>query len=469
MNILFVGNSFTYNNEMPSLFGRIAESAGCEVNTDYVAFGGFYLKNYNDAQSDAGKLLLDKLKQNDWDYVVIQEQSRNPITDSADFQINVEKLIKLVREHHAKPVLYQTWAYQNGSKKLESTGLSYRKMYTGLKTAYRTAADKNRCRLAPVGSAFYLCSLVDKNICLYNSEDNYHPSLQGSYLAACVIFYKIFGSRKAVTFSGGLDKRQASVLRFTARLCVFSYVDKKSIIYRALTAVFAVVFIISLYKVADYYIQANKSAVGFERLYGMIITENVNEDTQITASQKYAALYEQNSDFAGWISIDGTNINYPVMFAPDRKDFYLRRDFEKKYSYYGTPYIAEACEIDVSDNTIIYGHNMRNGTMFSALEKYLSEDFFKNNRYIRFDTMNDYGTYEILSVFKVEAVMGEFDYYNFINASTQAEYDDFIATCKSYSLYDTGVTAQYGEKLITLSTCEYSSENGRLVVVAKKV
>ena len=157
------------------------------------------------------------------------------------------------------------------------------------------------------------------------------------------------------------------------------------------------------------------------------------------------------------------------MFAPDRKDFYLRRDFEKKYSYYGTPYIAEACEIDVSDNTIIYGHNMRNGTMFSALEKYLSEDFFKNNRYIRFDTMNDYGTYEILSVFKVEAVMGEFDYYNFINASTQAEYDDFIATCKSYSLYDTGVTAQYGEKLITLSTCEYSSENGRLVVVAKKV
>ena len=469
MNILFVGNSFTCYNEMPSLFVRIAESAGYEVYTDYVAFGGFYLKNYNDPDSDAGKLLLDKLSRIDWDYVVIQDQSRNPVSDPSDFEINVEKLIKLVRSHNAKPVLYQTWAYENGSKKLESTGLSYRKMYTGLKTAYRTAADKNRCRLAPVGSAFYLCNLVDKNICLYNSEDNYHPSLQGSYLAACVIFYKIFGSRKAVTFSADLNKHQALVLRFTARLCVFSYVDKKAIIYRALTVFFALVFIFSLYKIADYYIQAEKSAVQFERLYSMIAVDDGENDESVTAEQKYEALYEQNSDFIGWITVGGTNINYPVMYAPDRKDYYLRRGFDKKYSYYGTPYISEACEIDKSDNTVIYGHNMRNGTMFSALENYMSKDFFEANRYIQFDTLNDYGTYEILAVFTVEAVVGEFDYHNFINADTQAEYDEYISKCKAYSLYDTGVEAVYPDKLITLSTCEYSRENGRLVVVAKKI
>lgn len=157
------------------------------------------------------------------------------------------------------------------------------------------------------------------------------------------------------------------------------------------------------------------------------------------------------------------------MQSPDRPDYYLRRDFSGKYSYYGTPYAEEKCDVGVSDNTVIYGHNMKNGTMFSALENYLSEDFFKEYRYIEFDTMSSFGRYEIIAVFKYDAASSEFKYHEFINADSQTEFDEYISECKTRSIYDTGTSAKYGDKLITLSTCEYSRKKGRLVVVAKKL
>ena len=192
--------------------------------------------------------------------------------------------------------------------------------------------------------------------------------------------------------------------------------------------------------------------------------------TEITAAEKYTAIYEKNSDFVGWLRIDGTNINYPVMQSPDSPNFYLKHSFDKEYSNYGVPYVQENCELGVSDNVTIYGHHMNDGSMFADLCKYESEDFYREHKTIHFDTMDGFGEYEVVMIFKTVAYSNAgFPYFLFVNAEKREDFDDFIAKCSELQLYDTGVTAEYGDKLITLSTCEYSRTNGRMVVVAKKV
>ncbi len=180
-------------------------------------------------------------------------------------------------------------------------------------------------------------------------------------------------------------------------------------------------------------------------------------------------LYELNNDFMGWIKIENTNINYPVMQTENsRKDYYLRKNFYKEYSQLGTPYIAEYCNIQTSDNVIIYGHHIKKNQMFGELEKYKKKEFYKSHKIISFNTINEKANYEIVAVFKTVAYTG-FEYYKFVNSSSKQEFDTFIQKCKELSFYETKSTAEYGDKLITLSTCEYSNKNGRLVVVAKKI
>ena len=131
--------------------------------------------------------------------------------------------------------------------------------------------------------------------------------------------------------------------------------------------------------------------------------------------------------------------------------------------------MAEYCDIKKSDNLIIYGHHIKNYKMFGELEKYNSKDFYNNHKYIEFTTLYGKSKYEIISVFKTVADNKGFNYYEFYNANSQGEFDTFINKCKELSLYDIEQDATFGDKLITLSTCEYSKQNGRLVVVAKKI
>ena len=188
------------------------------------------------------------------------------------------------------------------------------------------------------------------------------------------------------------------------------------------------------------------------------------------AREKYAALFAQNNDFIGWIKVDGTNVNYPVMQTPNKPDFYLKRSFDKSYSDYGVPYIDEACMTGISNNLVIYGHHIKGQKMFGALENYKSKDFYEEHKTIRFDTLTKQGEYEIIAVFKTVAYSSAgFRYYDFVDAEDENDFNAYIAKCKELALYDTGVTAEYGDRLITLSTCEYSAQNDRLVVVAKKV
>lgn len=189
--------------------------------------------------------------------------------------------------------------------------------------------------------------------------------------------------------------------------------------------------------------------------------------------QDYSNLKELNSDFVGWIRIPDTAIDLPVMQTNSNPDYYLRKDFYGNYSTLGTPYVEEDADVNLpSDMLTIYGHHIKGGQIFGALDYYKQESFFKSHRYVYFETMNYAARYEIIAVFKTVVYTGkpdEFKYWQFQDASSEEEYDEFIEKIKALSLYNISETAHYGDKLIALSTCEYSNTNGRMVVVAKMV
>ena len=178
-----------------------------------------------------------------------------------------------------------------------------------------------------------------------------------------------------------------------------------------------------------------------------------------------------NSDIIGWIKIDGTNIDYPIM---QNGDYYLHKDIYKNYSSHGTPYLAPFCNVKKSDNLIIYGHHMKDNTMFSQLEKYKNYNFYLNHKYIKFFTIEDGKTiennYEVMIAFKTIAYSDEgFRYYSYTDFQNYEDYEEFVENCRKLEFYYTGVVGTHQDKYITLSTCEYSQKNGRMVVVAKKV
>ena len=179
----------------------------------------------------------------------------------------------------------------------------------------------------------------------------------------------------------------------------------------------------------------------------------------------------KNEDTEGWIKIDGTRINYPVM---QNGDFYLHNNFYKKYSISGTPYLASYCNVNSSDNLIIYGHHMSNGSMFAGLDIYKTYNGYKNHKYIKFFTLIDGKTienqYEVVGAYKVQPNTEVANIlYGTTNFNNEEDFNKYKNILKSKSLYDTGANLNYGDKFITLSTCEYSQKNGRLVVVGKLI
>lgn len=214
--------------------------------------------------------------------------------------------------------------------------------------------------------------------------------------------------------------------------------------------------------------EKNKQEQIFEEISNTITIPESNTKNEEENSINIEKLYEQNNDTVGWVKIEDTNIDYPVMQTIDRPNYYLRKNFYKEYSISGTPYISEQCDLINSDNLIIYGHNIKGNKMFAGLEKYKKEEYYKEHKVIKFYTINEYAEYEIIAVFKTNADTG-FKYYKYCNLKDKEEFDTFINKCIELSLYNINVKANYGDKFITLSTCEYSQNNGRLVVVAKKI
>ena len=267
--------------------------------------------------------------------------------------------------------------------------------------------------------------------------------------------------------------------------------DKKKIVGIILIAVFSITAAVSGIMFARQYSDSKTSKEAFSGLADLVVDidtaaqtspkddSETEEPAELTeeellaqqtalAHEKYGALFEQNQDYIGWISIDGTNINYPVMQTPTNPDYYLKHGFDKSWSDYGVPYIDEACMMGISNNIVIYGHHMNDGSMFADLCNYTDEDFWRDHPTIHFDTLSSLGEYEIVAVFKFNTNKETFKYNEWATMN-EAEFNEYMEEVHARQLYDTGVDAEYGDQLLTLSTCEYTYKNGRFVVVAKRV
>lgn len=253
---------------------------------------------------------------------------------------------------------------------------------------------------------------------------------------------------------------------------------KKNKFHFLLLLLFTTVFFVSAYMVCKIVSQAQQEQSNFERLEEMVkypsaIYDSVltQDHSEIKIGSSYKALKEQNPDFFGWIAIEGTELNYPVMHTPEDEEYYLHRNFDGETSQSGVPFLSAACYKDCG-NYIIYGHNMKNGTMFASLLSYANPRYWEEHPVIQFDTLEENGEYEVLAVFYSQAYQqnaeGVFRYYQYTDLSTPDQFAEYIKQIRHIALYDTGIQAEYGDQLITLSTCSYHTKNGRFVVVAKK-
>ena len=200
---------------------------------------------------------------------------------------------------------------------------------------------------------------------------------------------------------------------------------------------------------------------------------------------EYKVLYEQNNDLIGWLSINGTEIDYPVMQTPEDENYYLNRGFDKKENKNGCPILDTDSVAGVgtaandykngtepSSNLIIHGHTMKSGAMFGNLNLYQDKEYGLSHNIICFDSLYEKREYELIAVFYSQVYYQSddvFKYYKFFQADTQEDFDDWYNNIMELSLYDTGVRAEFGDEFITLSCCAYHVEDGRFVVVGKRI
>lgn len=206
------------------------------------------------------------------------------------------------------------------------------------------------------------------------------------------------------------------------------------------------------------------------------ILNEVPNQTSIEETERILAVKElkkENSDIVGWLEIENTNINYPVLQGTDN-EYYMTHNYKKEKSKNGSIFLSNEYDWSIpSSNLLIYGHNLNNGTMFQELLKYADESFYIEHPIIHFTTTKEDAKYEIISVFKsrvyYQSEENVFRYYYFINANSEAEYNQFVSDAKKASLYNIDATAKYGDQLITLSTCSYHVKDGRFAVVGRKI
>lgn len=264
---------------------------------------------------------------------------------------------------------------------------------------------------------------------------------------------------------------------------------KLGIIPKILIAVFAAVFGVSAFMIGKYWLTAHQEQKTFDELAAIVSEHTPTEGAAETKPEKkasekkkttetkteplpeYEPIYELNPDYYGWLKIDGTGINYPVMYTPRESEYYLHRDFYGNYSSCGMLFIDGECRTD-SNYLLIYGHHMNTGAMFGILPSYGSYSFWQSYPVIHFDTRFEKGEYTVFAAFysKIydEKDTTHFKYYQWKDLSDENSFNSYIANIKSLSAYDTGITPVYGDSVITLSTCNYHTENGRFVVAAVK-
>lgn len=231
----------------------------------------------------------------------------------------------------------------------------------------------------------------------------------------------------------------------------------------------AMIIVISAALIFQYINVGVQSNQHFEQIADTFYSVPAQED----GLPGFEQLVAQNSDMVAWIKIEDTKIDYPVMQTPTDPEYYIKRDFNKEYSASGSPFVDFRNSFDPrSDNIIIYGHHMNNGSMFSDMLKYEKASFWQEHQIIDFYTLEGHHSYQIIAAFYTQILkVGEpgFRYYNFINSADANDFDDYIYNVSDRTPYDTGGSASFGDELLTLSTCSYHTDEGRFVIVAKKL
>ena len=252
----------------------------------------------------------------------------------------------------------------------------------------------------------------------------------------------------------------------------------KKAILNILIIVCILVLAYSAYRLISYYLAGQQAEKEYANLrYSPPSSQAaVPQDDQgdyPLRQQHYRELYEQNGDFIGWVKVYGMNVDYPVMQTPENQDYYLHRNFDKNYSSFGCVFASDGCDVDKpSDVVILYGHKMKNGSMFGKLSDLEKKDYYDEHQYIQFDTLKERHSYLIVCIFKTTVDTGspnEFKYYDYVDFLDETDFNEFIGTAKEKQVFDTGETIKYGDKLILLSTCEYTRRNGRLIVIGKEI
>ena len=294
------------------------------------------------------------------------------------------------------------------------------------------------------------------------------------------------GRRKA---SSGKSKSHTSLDEFDADMQkrIVREMKKRERIRRGIVAVCSLLVVGSLAYLANYSYRTKKLddyAAIQKNLKNTALTTPETQETPVihydddTADTlpdilpEYQTLYSLNKRLIGWVKIDDTYIDYPVLQTVNN-DYYLNHNFDQEEDKNGSIFLDKDCSIyPRSTNLILYGHHMRSGRMFGQLNKYSSEKFYEEHKYIQFDTIYEKGTYEVMYVFRSKIYEESeivFKYYQFTDAVSETEFESNMKQMADMSLYDTGVSAEYGDELLTLSTCDYYTSDGRFVVVAKKI
>lgn len=199
-------------------------------------------------------------------------------------------------------------------------------------------------------------------------------------------------------------------------------------------------------------------------VYGEECTEEKPGEKLCERKRNLSTLHKRNSDCIGWLYIPDTQINYPVMHTPGEPQKYIHKNFEESYSYSGVPFLDDRCDLN-SDNLILYGHNMNNGTMFAGIMKYEEKDYFVKHPMIVLETLTECREYRIFAVMYGKTSDA---WYRFIQAQKKEEYEWLVKGVKKNALYETGITPVYGEQILTLSTCSNREKDSRLLVTAVK-
>lgn len=246
----------------------------------------------------------------------------------------------------------------------------------------------------------------------------------------------------------------------------------KKKIYRLIQLLLIIVIIVAVIYIYKYIVDKNNAQKETELLNDIEVNKTEVTKQKTERMLQVSELKKENEDIVGWIEIEGTKVNNPVLQGTDNS-FYMNHDYKKKESVYGSLFLDESYDWNKpSSNLLIYGHNMRDGSMFQNLLNYREEDYYKKHPIIRFTTEDEDAEFEVMAAFQsrvyYKSEKNVFRYYYFIDANNEEEYNEFVNNAKKASFYDTGVTAEYGEQLITLSTCSYHTEDGRFVVVGKK-